>query len=86
MPGVLILEAMAQAGACYVLGLDEYKGKLVLFTGANNVKWRRQVVPGDVIRFEVSIDEIRHNIGTGSGKALVDGQVACSADITFIIK
>ena len=86
MPGVLILEAMAQAGACYVLGLEEYKGKLVLFTGANNVKWRRQVVPGDVIRFEVAINEIRHNIGSGSGKALVDGKTCCEADITFIIK
>ena len=86
MPGVLILEAMAQAGACYVLSLDEYKGKLVLFTGADSVKWRKQVVPGDVIRFEVSVLNIRHNIGQGKGVALVDGKVACEANITFIIK
>ena len=86
MPGVLILEAMAQAGACYVLGLDEYKGKLVFFTGADSVKWRRQVVPGDVLRFELSIEDIRHNIGRGHGIALVDGEIACEANITFIIK
>ncbi|MCR5349900.1 MAG: 3-hydroxyacyl-ACP dehydratase FabZ [Acholeplasmatales bacterium] len=86
MPGVLVLEAMAQAGACYVLSQDEYKGKLVLFTGADKVKWRYQVVPGDVITFEVSLDNIRHNIGTGHGKALVDGKVACEANISFIIK
>jgi 3-hydroxyacyl-[acyl-carrier-protein] dehydratase len=86
MPGVLILEAMAQAGACYVLSQEEYKGKLVMFTGANDVKWRRQVVPGDVLRFELYINDIRHNIGTGSGKAIVDGDLACEAKISFIIK
>ncbi len=86
MPGVLILEAMAQAGACYVLSQEEYKGKLVLFTGADKVKWRKQVVPGDVIRFEVSVDNIRHNIGSGHGIAKVDDKIACEANITFIIK
>ena len=86
MPGVLILEAMAQAGACYVLGLDEYKGKLVLFTGADSVKWRRQVIPGDVLTFEVTVGDIRHNIGTGKGRALVDGKIACEANITFTIR
>ena len=77
---------MAQAGACYVLGLDEYKGKLVLFTGADSVKWRRQVIPGDVLTFEVTVGDIRHNIGTGKGRALVDGKIACEANITFTIR
>ena len=86
MPGVLILEAMAQAGACYVLSLDEYKGKLVFFTGADAVKWRSQVVPGDVITFEVELGEIRHNIGKGHGKAYVDGKVCCEATISFAVK
>ena len=86
MPGVLMLEAMAQAGACYVLSLEEYKNKLVLFTGADSVKWRRQVVPGDIVLFEVVIDEIRHNIGRGHGKATVDGKICCEANIQFIIK
>lgn len=86
MPGVLILEAMAQAGACYVLSLDEYKGKLVFFTGADQVKWRRQVVPGDVLKFEVSIGEIRHGIGKGYGRATVDGEVAAEGKITFAVR
>lgn len=86
MPGVLILEALAQCGATAVLAMDEYKGKLVFFTGANKVKWRTQVVPGDVLRFEVSLSSIRHNIGFGYGKAFVGDKLACEAELSFAIK
>ncbi|MGM9971156.1 MAG: 3-hydroxyacyl-ACP dehydratase FabZ [Anaeroplasmataceae bacterium] len=86
MPGVLILEAMAQCGAVGVLSKEEHKGKIVLFTGANKVKWRQQVVPGDVLSFDVTINGIRHNMGFGSGSAYVDGKLVCSAEISFAIK
>ena len=86
MPGVLILEALAQTGAFYVLKKEEYQGKVALFTGANNVKWRKQVVPGDVLVLEVSIDKIRRNIGKGSAKAFVDNHIVCEAEITFFIQ
>lgn len=86
MPGVLVLEALAQCGAVAVLSLEEYKGKLVLFTGANNVKWRKQVTPGDVLNFEVELRDIRHNIGSGEGRAYVGEMLVCSASISFAIK
>lgn len=83
MPGVLILEALAQTGAVMVLSMPEYKGKLAFFAGADNVKWRRQVVPGDVLTLEVTEDRIRRGIGKGFAKAYVNGELACSAEITF---
>lgn len=86
MPGVLILEGMAQCGACYVLSKDEFKGKLVFFTGANNVKWRHQVTPGDVLRYEVVITSIRHGMGNAKGVCYVDDNIACSGDVSFAIR
>lgn len=87
MPGVLILEALAQTGAFLVLNMDEYKGKIALFAGANNVKWRRQVVPGDKLVLECNIiGQIRHGLGKGTCVASVDGEVCCQADIMFSVK
>ena len=86
MPGVLILEAMAQCGAFYVLNQDEYKGKLVFFTGANNVKWRYQVTPGDILRLDVTITSIRHGMGSAIGKAYVGENLACSGEVSFAIR
>ncbi len=86
MPGVLILEALAQCGAVYVLSLDEYKGKLVFFAGANNVKWRMQVTPGDVLTLKVTIEKIRHGMGIAKGEAYVGNQLAASGDVTFAIR
>lgn len=86
MPGVLVIEALAQTGAFYVLSLDEFKGKIAYFAGANNIKWRRQVVPGDVLMLEVSISAIRRSIGYGEAKAYVDGEVVCQGELTFVVK
>ncbi len=86
MPGVLVLEALAQCGAVQVLSMDEYKGHIVFFAGANNVRWRGTVTPGDVLRLEVTQASIRKGIGFGSGKAYVGDHLVCQADLTFAIK
>jgi 3-hydroxyacyl-[acyl-carrier-protein] dehydratase len=85
MPGVLIVEAMAQAGAVSILSKEEFKGKTAYFGGINNVKFKKMVTPGDTLRLEVSIDKLKKNIGTGTGKAYVGDEVACSAEFIFII-
>ncbi|MBE6050657.1 MAG: 3-hydroxyacyl-ACP dehydratase FabZ [Clostridium sp.] len=85
MPGVLILEALAQAGAVAILKMDEYAGKTPLFAGANKVKWRKQVVPGDKLELSLEIIKLRSSIGMGKALATVDGEVACEAEIMFAI-
>ncbi|HZJ82306.1 MAG TPA: 3-hydroxyacyl-ACP dehydratase FabZ [Clostridia bacterium] len=86
MPGVLIVEAMAQLGAAIVLGIPENREKLALFAGIDNMRFRRQVVPGDQLRLEVEIIRMRGSIGKGVGKALVDDQVAAEGTIIFGIR
>ena len=83
MPGVLIVEAMAQVGAVSVMVNEEYRDKLALFAGIDNVRFRRQVVPGDVLRMEVEIERLKGRIGRGKGRATVDGEKACEADLMF---
>ncbi|MCT4633519.1 MAG: 3-hydroxyacyl-ACP dehydratase FabZ [Firmicutes bacterium] len=83
MPGVLIVEAMAQVGAVALLSLEEYKGKLAVFAGIDNVRFKKQVVPGDTLRMEVTIDSVRRNIGKGKAIAYVGDQIACKGDIMF---
>ncbi len=85
-PGVLMVEMLAQAGAVALLSIPENKGKIGLFGGINNAKFRRQVVPGDTLRLEVSITKIRGPIGVGTAIATVDGEKAVSCEITFAIK
>jgi 3-hydroxyacyl-[acyl-carrier-protein] dehydratase len=85
MPGVLIVEALAQVGAVAMLSLDEYKGKIAFFAGLDNVRFKRQVKPGDVLRLEVELGQIRRNIGSGTGIATVNGEVACKGDFMFAI-
>ena len=85
MPGVLIIEAMAQVGAVSLLSDDKYKGKTPLFGGIKNAKFRRKVVPGDTLRIEVEIIKLKMNAGIGKGIAYVDGKKACEAEITFMI-
>ena len=85
MPGVLMVEALAQVGAVAILSMDEYKGKIAVFTGIDNVKFRRQVVPGDVLRLEVEIISIRKNMGKGKAIATVDGEVAVRGEIMFAV-
>lgn len=85
MPGVLILEAMAQAGAIAMLSLPENEGKIGLFAGLDKVRFRRQVTPGDQLRLEVQIVQSRGRLGKGEGRAYVDGQLAAEAELTFAI-
>ena len=85
MPGVLIIEALAQVGAVALLSKDEFKGKIAFFGGIKEAKFRRQVVPGDVLRLEVELTKLRGRIGVGEAKAFVGEELACSATLTFFI-
>ena len=85
MPGVLIVEAMAQAGAVAILSMDEFKGKTAYFGGIKNAKFKKKVVPGDVLRLEVSIEKFKRNAGIGVGTAYVGDKVAAQAEIIFMI-
>ena len=85
MPGVLILEALAQVGAVAILSKEENKGKLPLFAGADKVRWKKQVVPGDRLDLSVEIIKMRGPIGVGKGIATVDGVKVCVAEILFAI-
>ncbi len=83
MPGVLIVEAMAQVGAVGVMALEEFRGKLALFAGIDGVRFRRQVIPGDVLRMEVEISRLKGRVGRGKGAATVNRERVCEADLTF---
>jgi 3-hydroxyacyl-[acyl-carrier-protein] dehydratase len=83
MPGVLIIEAMAQVGAVGVMAGGEHKEKLALFAGIDGVRFRRQVVPGDVLRMEVDIDRLKGRVGRGTGRASVGGERVCEAQLMF---
>jgi 3-hydroxyacyl-[acyl-carrier-protein] dehydratase len=85
MPGVLIVEAMAQVGGVAVLSSEDYQDKLALFAGIDNVRFKRQVRPGDTLRLEVELQQIRRGIGMGSGTATVEGELACRGDIMFAL-
>ncbi|KJS81352.1 MAG: hypothetical protein JM58_17145 [Peptococcaceae bacterium BICA1-8] len=86
MPGVLIVEALAQTGAVGVLSLDEYKGKLLLFVGIDNLRIRRQVVPGDQLRLEVVVTKLRGRIGKCEAKAYVGEDLAVEGELMFAIE
>lgn len=85
MPGVLIIEAIAQLGAVGLLRQPEHQGKLPMFAGIDEARFRRQVVPGDTLRLEITLDKIRRGIGRASGSASVDGQPACEARLLFAL-
>lgn len=86
MPGVLIVEAMAQVGAVILLSHEKYEGKTPLFAGINKVRFKRKVVPGDTLRMEVKLTKIRGPIGVGEGKAYVDDEIACEGEFLFAIE
>ena len=83
MPGVLIVEALAQTACVAALSLPEFQGKIGLFAGIDSARFKRPVRPGDTLRLEITLDKMRRNIGRGSGKATVDGQLACEAELLF---
>jgi 3-hydroxyacyl-[acyl-carrier-protein] dehydratase len=84
-PGVLQLEALAQAGAVAVLSLPDNKGKVALFAGVQDVRFKRRVDPGDTMRLEVNMTRVRGPVGKGEGKAYVGEDLACSATLTFAL-
>jgi 3-hydroxyacyl-[acyl-carrier-protein] dehydratase len=83
MPGVLIVEAMAQVGAVGVMALEEFRGKLALFAGIDGVRFRRQVIPGDTLRMEVELKRLKGRAGRGKGAATVYGERVCEAELMF---
>ena len=85
MPGVLIIEALAQVGAVCCLSAEENKGKIGFLGGVNKAKFRGKVVPGDVLNLEVEMIRVKGPVGVGKGTATVDGKVVASGEITFMI-
>lgn len=85
MPGVLICEALAQVGAVLLLGMEENKGKLGVFTGINNFKFRKQVVPGDTLELKAELVTYRHGMGKANVEATVDGKTAAKGEISFAV-
>lgn len=85
MPGVLIVEALAQAGSIPLLQLESFRGKTAYLGGLNNVKFRKKVTPGDVLTLQVDIVKLKEFAGIGKAQAFVDGKKVCEAELTFII-
>ena len=85
MPGVLIVEALAQVGAVALLSIPANQGRLVYFAGIDRVRFRRPVVPGDVLRLEVEVNRMRGPIGKGTARATVEGQVAAEGELMFAL-
>ena len=85
MPGVLIIEALAQTGAVAILSKNEFKGKIAYFAGIDKAKIRRKVIPGDILRLEVEITKLRGRAGIGYGIAYVDDKKVCEGELTFMV-
>jgi 3-hydroxyacyl-[acyl-carrier-protein] dehydratase len=85
LPGVLMVESMAQVGACAVLADERFAGKLPLFGGIDSARFRRQVAPGETLELRVELGRMSARAGKGSGRATVDGELACSAEIFFVL-
>lgn len=85
MPGVLIVEALAQAGAVAVLSLPQNRGRIVFFAGIDGFRFRKPVEPGATLRLEVTLDRLRATVGRGQGRALVDGEVVAEGQLTFAL-
>lgn len=85
MPGVLIIEALAQTGAIAILSKNEFKGKIAYFAGIDKAKFRRKVIPGDILRLEVEITKLRGRAGIGYGIAYVDDKKVCEGELTFMV-
>lgn len=85
MPGVLIVEALAQVGAVALLKKEENRGRLAFFAGIDNCRFKRQVRPGDQLRLEVEITRVRGPVGKGKAVATVNGELACETEIMFAL-
>ena len=85
MPGVLIIEALAQTGAVTILSVPENKGKTAYFAAINSAKFKKKVIPGDILMLETEIIKVKGPMGIGKATATVDGKVAVQAELTFAI-
>ncbi|MCQ2528329.1 MAG: 3-hydroxyacyl-ACP dehydratase FabZ [Saccharofermentans sp.] len=85
VPGVLTVEALAQAGAVAILSQEDFKGKIAVFAGIDNCKFKRQIVPGDQVRLETRITQVRGPVGVGEAEATVDGKTAVKCTLKFAI-
>ncbi|KYD07049.1 3-hydroxyacyl-ACP dehydratase FabZ [Heyndrickxia sporothermodurans] len=85
MPGVLIVEALAQVGAVAMLKKEENRGRLAFFTGIDNCRFKRQVKPGDQLRLEVEMIRFKGPIGKGKGVATVNGELVCETEMMFAL-
>ena len=86
MPGVLILEALAQVSAVALLSLPENRGKIALFGGVKNARFKRKVTPGDVLEMTCTLTKRRGPVGIGSCEATVNGEIACTAELIFAVQ
>lgn len=85
MPGVLVVEALAQTGAVAILSMPDMKGKIALFAGIDKMRFKRQVKPGDELRLECEIIKVKGPVGKGSAKATVNGEVAAQGELLFAV-
>jgi 3-hydroxyacyl-[acyl-carrier-protein] dehydratase len=85
MPGVLMIESLAQTGAIALMADERFATKLALFGGVDGVRFRRQVVPGETLLLEVTLGQMSSRMGKGHGRASVDGKTACEADLLFVL-
>ncbi|MCP5029171.1 MAG: 3-hydroxyacyl-ACP dehydratase FabZ [Actinomycetia bacterium] len=85
LPGVLMLESIAQVGAMAVLTDERFADKLPLFGGVDKARFRRQAVPGEILRVEIEMTRLGARAGKGSGRATVDGEVCCEAELLFVV-
>ena len=85
MPGVLIMEALAQVGAVALLSLPQFQGRVALFGGMDKVRFRRQVVPGDVLRLETEIIKLKGRVGKGYARAWVEEELAAEGELLFTV-
>lgn len=86
MPGVLIIEALAQTGAVAIMSAEEYKGKLAFFGGINKARFKQQVTPGCLLRLETELIKVKGPVGIGKGKAYVEDKLVAEAEFSFVIK
>ncbi|MBC2575806.1 3-hydroxyacyl-ACP dehydratase FabZ [Peptostreptococcus canis] len=86
MPGVLLVEAMAQTGAVSILSVEENKGKIAFFSGIKDAKFRREILPGDKLDIFIEIVKLRKNFGIGRGKIYSEGELCVEAEISFFIE
>lgn len=85
MPGVIMIESMAQVGACALLSLEKYQGAMAYLAGVDRIRFRRQVLPGDVLLISTELIKVKGGVGKARGKITCEGQIVCSGEFLFAI-